>query len=201
MLYPHKHIQMAEVRVNEEQIISAKHFVLKNINFDILKKDGKWQTQNREVFDHGNAVAVLLYNKEQRTVILTKQFRIATYINGNATGMLTEACAGLLEGDEDPEDAVIREIKEETGYHITHVEKVYEAYSSAGSLTELLYLYIAEYASGQQKGEGGGLAEEGEEINVLEMSFDEATDMMEKGEIRDAKTIILLQYLKLKKVL
>ena len=201
MLYPHKHIQMAEVRVNEEQIISDKHFVLKNINFDILKKDGKWQTQNREVFDHGNAVAVLLYNREKRTVILTKQFRIATYVNGNATGMLTEACAGLLEGDEDPEDAVIREIKEETGYHITHVEKVYEAYSSAGSLTELLYLYIAEYGSGQQKGEGGGLAEEGEEINVLEMSFDEATDMMEKGEIRDAKTIILLQYLKLKKVL
>lgn len=192
---------MAEVRINENKILSGDRFTLNNINFDIMKNNGKWKTQNRQVFDHGNAVTVLLYNREQRTIILTKQFRIATYINGNASGMLTETCAGLLEENENPDEAVIREVKEETGYAITEVEKVYEAYSSAGSLTELLFLYIGEYSKEQLMGNGGGLEEEGEKIEVLELPFDEAVQMMESGAIKDAKTIILLQHLKMRNLL
>lgn len=192
---------MPEVTIKEEEILSDKHFVLKNIHFDIRRKDGEWQTQEREVFDHGNAVTVLLYNKEQRTIILIRQFRIATYVNGNASGMLIETCAGLLEENEEPGEAIIREIKEETGYEIKEVEKVFEGYSSAGSLTELLYLYIAPYTKSQQKNKGGGLAEEGEDIRVLELPFDHAVEMMQRGEIRDLKTIILLQHLLLKQIL
>lgn len=192
---------MPEVTIKEEEILSDKHFVLKNIHFDIRRKDGEWQTQEREVFDHGNAVTVLLYNKEQRTIILIRQFRIATYVNGNASGMLIETCAGLLEENEEPGEAIIREIKEETGYEIKEVEKVFEGYSSAGSLTELLYLYIATYTKSQQKNKGGGLAEEGEDIRVLELPFDHAVEMMQRGEIRDLKTIILLQHLLLKQIL
>ena len=192
---------MPEVRITEQKILAGKKFTLKNISFEIRKQEDNWQSQKREIFDHGDAVAALLYNRKQRTIILTNQFRIATYINGNHTGMLIEACAGLLEQNEKPDDAIIREIEEETGFVIETVHKVYKAYSSAGSLTELLHLYIAEYTSDQQKNAGGGLEEEGEDINVLEIAFDRALEMMEKGEIKDAKTIILLQYLKLKAII
>lgn len=191
---------MAQIRINESKVLSDEHYILKLINFDRQKKDGNWDNQKREVFDHGNAVTVLLYNKEKRTIILTRQFRIATYLNGNTSGMLTETCAGLLEENENPDDTVIREVKEETGYAITEVKRIYEAYTSAGSLTELLYLYVAPYTKEQKVEEGGGLAKEGEEIKVLEMLFDDAVQMMERGEIKDAKTIILLQYAILNKL-
>ncbi|MDQ3844835.1 MAG: NUDIX domain-containing protein, partial [Bacteroidota bacterium] len=130
--------------------------------------------------------------------ILTKQFRLPTYINGNPGGMLVETCAGLLEEGEEPQKAIIREIEEETGFAIANVQKIFEAYSSAGIITELIYYYLAEYRRNQRKDKGGGLEEEGEEIQVIELSFDAAFQMLDKGEIKDAKTIILLQYLKLK---
>ncbi len=191
---------MAQVKIKETKDIKEAHYSLKQINFDIQKKDGSWENQDREVYDHGNAVTALLYNREQRTVILTKQFRIATFLNGNPAGMLLEACAGLLEENENPDAAITREIEEETGYSIPEVQKVYEAYSSAGCLTELLHLYVAEYKKEQRVNKGGGLEEEGEEIRVVELPFDEAFEKLEKGEIKDAKTIMLLQYAKLKQL-
>ena len=192
---------MSQVKIKEEKILSDKHYTLKQIDFDIQKKNGEWENQKREVFDHGDAVTALLYNKENRTVILTKQFRIATYVNGNSNGMLLETCAGLLEDNESPEKAIIREIKEETGYAITDVQKVYEGYTSAGVLTELVHFYIAPYTKEQKVDKGGGLEEEGEEVKVIEMPFDEAVQMMERGELRDVKTILLLQYAQLKQLL
>ena len=192
---------MAQVKITNTTILSDKHYVLKQIEYDFQKKDGTWENQKREVFDHGNAVTVLLYNKENKTVILTRQFRIATYVNGNNSGMLTETCAGLIDKDESPEETIKREIKEETGYAIEKVEQVYQAYSSAGSLTELIYLYVAPYTPAQKVSEGGGLKKEGEDVQVLEIPFAQAMQMLEKGEIQDAKTIILLQYAQLKGLL
>ena len=192
---------MAQVNIREEKILSDEHYVLKRYEFDIRKKNGEWDTQQREVFDHGNAVTVLLYNKETQTVLLTKQFRIATFVNGNKDGMLIETPAGLLEEKEAPEDAMRREIKEETGYAVTEIRKIYEAYTSAGSLTELVYFYVAPYSKSQKVAKGGGLEEEGEELNVLEMPFSEALKLVESGEIKDAKTILLLQYAQLNHLL
>lgn len=192
---------MAQVKINGEKILSNEKYLFKRIDFDIQKKDGRWDSQQREVFDHGNAVTVLLYNSEEKTIILTRQFRVATYINGNSSGELLEAPAGLLDGNEPPEEAVIREIREETGYEIPSVQKVYEAYSSAGSVTELIYYYVAPYSKEQKVAEGGGLEEEGEEVHVVEMPFAEAVQLLDNGEIRDAKTIVLLQYALLKNLL
>lgn len=189
---------MAKVDITQNKVLSDKKYTLTEVHFEMEKKDGSREAQHREVFDHGNAATVLMYNKAARTIILTRQFRIATYVNGNATGMLLETPAGLLEEGEEPADTMLREIKEETGYAIEQVQKIYEAYTSAGSVTELLYLYIAEYRKDQKVEKGGGLEEEGEEITVVEMSFDEAKQMLEEGKIRDAKTILLLQYAVLK---
>jgi nudix-type nucleoside diphosphatase (YffH/AdpP family) len=184
------------IKINKTEILSNKRYILKNIEFELKKKDGCWEKQQREVYDHGNAVTVLLYNNEKRTVILTKQFRIASYLNGNKEGTLIEACAGLLE-DETPEEAVKREITEETGYELKEVKKIFEAYMTPGAYTELLYFFIAEYESKQKINEGGGLVEEQEEIEILEIDFDKAYKMIQTGEIKDAKTILLLQYARL----
>ena len=192
---------MSEIRIKKEEILSHLQYTLKKVQFELRNKHGKWKAQEKEVYDHGNATAALLYNKAKRTIILTKQFRLPTYLNGNPSGMLLEACAGLIDDNESPEETIKREIKEETGYSITAVKKVYEAYTSAGSLTEMLYLYIAEYDEGQKVSKGGGLEEEGEEIKIVEMNFDQALALMDQGEIKDAKTLILLQYIRLKQFL
>jgi GDP-mannose pyrophosphatase NudK len=192
---------MAQVKIREEKVLSDEHYTLKEIEYEIQKRDGRWETQKKEVFDRGNAVTVLLYNKDTGNIILTKQFRIATYMNGNNSGMLLETPAGLLEDNEAPEDAMIREIKEETGYAVPSVKKIFEAYTSAGSLTELVYFYVAPYNAQQKVEKGGGLEEEGEEINVIELPLEKAVQMIEAGEIRDVKTIMLVQYAQIKKLL
>jgi nudix-type nucleoside diphosphatase (YffH/AdpP family) len=192
---------MPQVRIKDEKILSDEHSVLKEIHFDIQKKNGEWETQTREVYDRGNAVTILLYNKEKSTVILTRQFRIASYVNGNSSGMLIEACAGMLEEGEKPDQAIIREVAEETGYAIKEVQKVLEVYSSPGAFIELLYYYIAPYTKEQKVSAGGGLEEEGEEVKVLEVPFREALQMIDRGEIKDAKTILLLQYMQVKNLL
>ena len=189
---------MAQVKINDAIVLSNKHYVLKQVDYELQKKNREWENQKREVFDHGNAVTALLYNKEQKTVILTRQFRIATYLNGNRSGMLTETCAGLIDKNESPEETIQREIKEETGYDVSGIQKIGQAYTSAGSLTELIYLYVAPYNKEQQVSSGGGLEKEGEDVEVLEIPFEQAIGMLEKGEIQDAKTIILLQYAQLK---
>ena len=181
------------------EILSNNWYTLKKITYDFLN-NGEWKTLNREAYDRGNGAVILLYNKESKTVILTRQFRLPTYINGNENGMLIEACAGLLDKD-NAEDCIKRETEEETGYKISEVKKIFEAYMSPGSVTEILYFFIAEYSNAMKVNDGGGLDHEQENIEVLEIQFDAAMKMIETGEIKDGKTIMLLQYLRLKGIL
>ena len=190
-----------KIKIKNTDILSDKWSLLRQVTFEYLKTNGDWQTQKREIYERGNAVAILLYNKSKRTVILTRQFRLASFLNGNKGGMLIEVCAGMLDEDEKPEDAVKRETTEETGFRIDAVTKVLESYMSPGSLTEILYFFIAEYSDDMKVHEGGGVDHEQENIEVLEMKFDDAFNMIETGEIKDAKTIMLLQYIKLKNIL
>lgn len=187
------------VRIVNTEVLSDNWYILKKVTFEYQHKNGKWITQSREAYDRGNGATILLYNKEQKTVILTRQFRLPTFINGNTDGMLIEACAGLLDMD-NPEDCIRRETEEETGFKIRDVKKVFEAYMSPGSVTEILYFFVAEYTKEMRKNEGGGV-DEHEDIEVLEISLEKAFAMMETGEIKDGKTIMLLQYLKLNNLL
>ncbi|BFO68289.1 GDP-mannose pyrophosphatase NudK [Chryseobacterium sp. S0630] len=182
------------------EILSDNWYTLNKVTYSVLKKDGTTETQSREAYDRGNGAVILLYNTDSNTVILTRQFRLPTYINGNSTGMLIEACAGLLDND-NPEDCIKRETEEETGYKISKVEKIFEAYMSPGSVTEILYFFIAEYSNEMKINDGGGLEEEGENIEVLELPFEESLKMIDTGEIKDAKTIMLLQHLRIKGIL
>lgn len=182
------------------EILSDNWYILNKVTYSVSKKDGTTETQSREAYDRGNGAVILLYNTALNTVILTRQFRLPTYINGNPTGMLIEACAGLLDND-NPEDCIKRETEEETGYKISKVEKIFEAYMSPGSVTEILYFFIAEYSHEMKINDGGGLEEEGENIEVLELSFEESLKMIDTGEIKDAKTIMLLQHLRIKGIM
>jgi GDP-mannose pyrophosphatase NudK len=193
-------MQNEQVRILKEELLSDNWYTLKKYDYEILKKDGHWQKQTREVYDRGNGAVILLYNTVQQTVILTRQFRLPSFVNGNEKGFLVEACAGLLDLD-NPEEAVKRETEEETGYRIKKVHKIFEAYMSPGSVSEILYFFIAEYSASMKVHEGGGVALEQEDIEVLEIRFEKALKMMESGEIRDAKTIILLQYLKIQGIM
>jgi len=185
-----------KIKILSTEILSDNWYTLKKVTYEYLQKDGTKQIQNREAYDRGNGATILLYNKENKRVILTRQFRMPTFINGNETGMLIEACAGLLDRD-NPEDCIKRETEEETGYKVSAVQKIFEAYMSPGSVTEILYFFVAEYAMDMKVNDGGGMEHEQEDIEVLEMPFDKAYGMIVSGEIRDAKTIMLLQYAKL----
>ena len=180
----------------KKELLSDNWATLHKVTFDYQNLDGTWEPQGREVYDRGNGAAVLLYNEIKKTVVLTEQLRIPTYFNGNADGMLIEVCAGLLD-NHDPETAIKKEIEEETGYHLQEVEKVMELYMSPGSVTETIHLFIAQYTEQEKLSAGGGAADESEDIRVLEYAFDNAFNMIQTGEIKDAKTVILLQYLKL----
>lgn len=189
-----------KVKILETHILSDNWYTLKKLVYEYSKPDGHTQTQTREVYDRGNGAVILLYNKEERTVILTRQFRLPTFVNGNESGMLIEACAGLLDHD-NPEDCIKRETEEETGYKVTEVQKIFEAYMSPGSVTEILHFFIAEYSKAMKLNEGGGLDHEEENIEVLEMDVDQAMSMIFNGEIKDAKTIMLLQHVRLNNIL
>lgn len=188
------------IKVLKTDILSDNWYILKKVTYEYTKKDGTTLTQSREAYDRGNGATILLYNTEQRTVILTRQFRLPTYINGNESGMLIEACAGLLDKD-NAEDCIKRETEEETGYKISEVKKVFEAYMSPGSVTEILYFFIAEYSKAMKVNDGGGVEHEEENIEVMEMNIDDAMNMVGTGDIKDAKTIMLLQYIRLNKIL
>lgn len=184
------------IKIIEKKILSENWYKLYTYSYETADKKGRKKIEHREAYDRGNGAVILLYNTQNKNVVLTKQFRLPTFINGNADGMMIEACAGLLDKD-NPEDCIRKETEEETGYRITHVQKIYEAYMSPGSVTEILYFFVAEYSKDQKVNEGGGVEDE-ENIEVLELPFEKAWTMMEKGEIRDAKTIMLLQYAKIK---
>lgn len=193
-------MQNSKIKILKTEILSNNWYTLNKVTFEYQKKDGTLETQSREAYDRGNGATILLYNRESKTIILTKQFRLPTYINGNEDGMMIEACAGLLDKD-NPEDCIKRETEEELGYEISDIKKVFEVYMSPGSVTEILYFFIAEYSKSMKINDGGGLEEEQEEIEVLELDIDKALDMIDNGEIKDAKTIMLIQHLKLKNIL
>jgi GDP-mannose pyrophosphatase NudK len=190
---------MNNVKILGTEILSNNWYTLKKITYEFADKDGTVKVQNRETYDRGNGATILLYNKTHKTVILTRQFRLPTFINGNSDGMLIESCAGLLDKD-NPEDCIRRETEEETGYKVTDVKKIFEAYMSPGSVTEILYFFVAEYNKAMKVSEGGGIEHEQENIEVLEISLDKALQMIGNGEIKDGKTIMLLQYAKLNKL-
>jgi len=180
------------VRIEDVTVLSDNWYVLRKITFSYRRNDGAWQKSEREAYDRGNGAAILLYNLAQRSVVLTRQFRMPAYMNGYRE-LLIEAAAGLLD-DASPEDRIRAEAEEETGYRVQDVRKIYETFMSPGSVTEKLHLFVAAYDAKAKAGDGGGIAGEGEDIDVLEMPFRDALAMMADGRICDAKTIILLQW-------
>jgi len=187
------------IKIQKTELLSDNWYVLNKVTYEYQKEDNTIETHIREVYDRGNGAAILLYNSTNKTVILTRQFRLPTYLNGNASGMMIEVCAGLLDKDH-PEQCIIRETEEETGYRLSTAHKVFETYMSPGSVTEILYLFVGEYDATMKVNKGGGIASEQENIEVLELPFDETLAMIESGEIKDAKTIMLLQYAKINKL-
>jgi nudix-type nucleoside diphosphatase (YffH/AdpP family) len=181
------------IRIIEERLLSDDWYVLKKTTFEYLCRNGRWQKQSRETYDRGNGAVLLLFNVERGTVVLTRQFRFPAYVNGCADGLLIEACAGLLDG-EDPQTCIRREAQEETGFLVRAPCKVFEAYMSPGSVTEILHFFVAEYDAHDQVSDGGGDAAEGEDIEVIELPLKEAMRMITSGAIRDGKTIMLLQH-------
>ena len=193
-------MKYGNIRNIKKEILSKAWYQLYRYTFDYQKEDGEWETQQRETYDRGNGAAILLYNPKNKTVILTRQFRMPTYVNDNPDGMVIEVCAGLLDED-DPETCIIKEVEEETGYRVEKVKQVFEAYMSPGAVTEKLHYFLAEYNEDMKISEGGGAAHESEHIEVLEVTFDQALDMVESGKIVDAKSILLLQYAQIKGIL
>jgi nudix-type nucleoside diphosphatase (YffH/AdpP family) len=185
-----------KITIQKTELLSDNWYILNKVTFDYNKDSDDPETQVREVYDRGNGAVILLYNSTKKTVILTRQFRLPTYLNGNSSGMLIEACAGMLDKD-NPIECIIRETEEETGYRLSSVKKVFQSYMSPGAVTEILHFFIGEYQPEMKVSEGGGLAEEHENIEVLEYPFNEAYQMIASGEITDAKTIMLLQYAKI----
>ena len=185
------HDKSSRIENVRNQLLSDNWYVLRKYTYDLIRRNGERQPQSREVYDRGNGATILLYNRPKKTVLLIKQFRMPTYVNGNPTGMLLETCAGLLDNDS-PEDCIRKEAIEETGFAVGKVDKLFEAYMSPGSVTEIVHFFAAEYDESQRQNAGGGV--EDEDIDVLEVPFTEALAMIKDGRIRDGKTIMLLQY-------
>ena len=180
------------INVIKDKILSENWFLLRNMTYKLTRSDGSVVRHRREVYDRGNGATILLYNRHKQTVVLVRQFRIATWVNGNEDGMLIETCAGLLDSDE-PEECVRKEAIEETGFEVGEVRKLFELFMSPGGVTELIHFFIAEYNDTQRANDGGGVDDE--DIEVLELPYHRALEMMANGEIRDGKAVILLQYL------
>ncbi|MEO2071932.1 MAG: NUDIX domain-containing protein [Zunongwangia sp.] len=191
---------MKKIEILKKKVLSKEWAVLNEYTYSFKRNDGTTQIQNREVYDKGDGAAIILYNKETNKIILTRQFRIPTYVNGNNDGYMIEACAGLLDGLT-PEECVVKETEEETGYKIETPNRLFHSYMVAGAVTEIIYFFIAPYNESMKITKGGGLKEEGEEIEVLEFDFNEAYNMIFNGQIIDAKTIMLLQHMKIERIM
>lgn len=180
------------VTIIKDKILSDNYFILRNITYDLTRKSGDVVRHKREVYDRGNGATVLLYNPRKSSVVLVRQFRVATWVNGNDDGQLIETCAGLLDDDQ-PEECMRKEAVEETGFEVRNVRKLFELYMSPGGVTELIHFFIAEYDDAHRANDGGGI--EDEDIEVLELPFAQALAMIDSGDIRDGKTVLLLHYL------
>jgi nudix-type nucleoside diphosphatase (YffH/AdpP family) len=183
------------VRIVDTTLLSDDWYVLKKVTFDFLRRDGTWQRQNRETYDRGNGATILLHSPRTGNVVLTRQFRMPVFVNGH-DGMLIEAAGGLLD-NATPEERIRSEVEEETGFRVRDVRKVFEAYMSPGSVTEKLYFFVGEYDASMRVADGGGVEDEGEDVEVIEMPLRAALRMIDEGEIVDGKTIMLLQHLAL----
>jgi nudix-type nucleoside diphosphatase (YffH/AdpP family) len=182
------------VRLHDLEVLSDSWYTLRRATFDIQGRDGTWTTQHREAYDRGNGATILLRDETRDTILLTRQFRLPAYLNGHPDGMLLEAPAGLLDGDDaDAEMAIRREAEEETGYRVDSVTRLGEYFMSPGSVTERVAFFTGSYRAGERVSQGGGVAGEGEDIEVLEIALEEAIAMIERGEIVDAKTVLLLR--------
>ena len=181
-----------KITLIKDKVLSDNYFILRNITYDLTRSTGEVIRHKREVYDRGNGATILLNNPEKKTVVLIRQFRVATWVNGNEDGQLIETCAGLLDNDE-PEACIRKEAIEETGFEVGEVRKLFELYMSPGGVTEIIHFFIAQYSDSQRANEGGGV--EDEDIDVLELPFAQAIEMIRSGEICDGKTVILLQYL------
>lgn len=182
-----------QIKNINSELLSDNYYILNKYTFDYKMKSGIWVHQMREVYDRGHGAGILLYNRKKKTILLIRQFRMPTYLSGNSSGFLVEICAGLLD-EQDPVSCIIREAEEEVGYRITDVKKIYEAYSSPGVMTEKMHFFIGEYNESMKVSDGGGLDSEHEDIEVIELPFNEAIDMLNRGDIIDTRTIVLLQY-------
>lgn len=180
------------VKVIGSEVLAESWGKLTRWTLELQRRNGDWQRQLRETYDRGDGAAILLYNEEKKTVVLIRQFRFPAYFN-KEPGYLIEVCAGKLDGD-DPVTCAKKEAEEETGYRVSEVRQVYRSYMSPGSVTERLSLFVARYDAASKVSEGGGHFEEGEDIEVLELPFARAMEMVGTGEINDAKTVMLLQY-------
>lgn len=186
-------MKYGNVKNIKKEVLSDNWYTLNKVTFEYQREDGSWETQIREAYDRGNGAVILLFNRSKGTVVLTRQFRMPTYVNGNEDGMMIEACAGILEKG-NAEETIKMEVEEETGFRIEKVEKVFESYMSPGSVTEILYFFIGEYEDKMRVSDGGGAEDETENIEVLEIPFFEAMNWFKTGKIKDAKTIMLLQW-------
>jgi GDP-mannose pyrophosphatase NudK len=194
-----RRVTSEHVRIKEVKTLSDDWAILNKTTFDFLRRDGTWQEHRRETYDRGNGSTVLLYNREKKTVVLIRQFRFPAYVNGQEDGMLIEACAGRLD-EADPEACMKKEAEEEAGFVVHNPRKIFASYMSPGSITEKVHFFVAEYDPEHRISAGGGDETEGEDIEVLEIPLDQAMQMIESGEIQDGKTIMLLQYAKLAKL-
>jgi nudix-type nucleoside diphosphatase (YffH/AdpP family) len=192
---------MQNIKNIKHTTLSKEWATLHRIDYDYQFKSGEWKSISRECYNRGDGAAILLYNPKKGTVILTKQFRMPIYETNKSEGMSIEVCAGAIDNNDDPLETIIRETEEEVGYKINNAKKVLTAYTSPGALTEKMYLFVAEYNDMMKINDGGGLDNENEEIEVLELQFAEAINMIEKESIIDAKTVMLLQYAQINKLL
>jgi GDP-mannose pyrophosphatase NudK len=184
---------MSKIRILDTEILSQTKYRLEKVTYAYSGYDGKERVQHREIYQRNQSAAILLYDPNRKTILLGEQLRLPVYMN-NDSGYLLEVCAGIIEEDESPEQCILREAEEEMGYLIRETEKIAESYMSPGAIVEYTHFFIGEYSPDMKTGEGGGKKEEGEDINILELSYDEAKHKLDSGKIRDAKSIILLQY-------
>lgn len=192
---------ISQVKITDTKLLSNEKYPFKKVSFEYQTEEGETEEQQKEVLQRSDAATILLYNKEEQEVLLTRQFRLPTFLNGNKGGLLLEACAGMMDEGESAEECIRREVEEETGYRIKEVQKVYEAYTSPAIVTELIHFFIAPYTADMKLSKGGGLKEEKEYIEVVELPLQQVVNMLKQGEIRDVKSIILLQYTLLNKIL
>jgi GDP-mannose pyrophosphatase NudK len=193
-------MKKATIKNIKKTLLSDNHYTLHKLNFDYQMPDETWVHQMREVYERGHGAGILLYNTTKKTVVLVKQFRMPSFLNDKKDGFLIEIPAGILDED-NPEQCILRETEEETGIRLKSVKKIYEGYSSPGVLTEKMHFFTGEYTDDMKVSVGGGLASESEDIEVLEVPFKEAIEMLENGNIIDTRTIVLLQYAQIHKLL